>query len=88
MGANREDLQDLLAREYPFTVESDPGGGYVILFPDLPGCLTQVESLDEVEPMATEIQQLWIETEFYRGNGIPLPSMDGDATSYRSPSPK
>lgn len=74
MGKAIEQLQQYLALEYPFNVVADPDGGYVILFSDLPGCMTQVESLDEVGPMADEIRQLWIETEFGRGNDIPLPS--------------
>lgn len=74
MSKTIERLQQYLALEYPFNVVADPDGGYVILFPDLPGCMSQVESLDEVGPIADEIRQLWIETEFDRGNEIPLPS--------------
>jgi len=67
-------LAEHLARAYPFDVEADPDGGYVIVFPDLPGCMTQVEHVDEVGPMADEIRRLWIETEVERGNEIPPPS--------------
>ncbi len=67
-------LEAALAREYPFTVIADPDGGYVIEFPDLPGCMTQIETLDEVGAMAEEIRSLWIETAFDMGNGIPAPS--------------
>lgn len=74
MNTSASSLQDYLAMEYPFNVIADPDGGYVIVFPDLPGCLTQIENLDEVGPMADEIRRLWIETGFERGNAIPLPS--------------
>ncbi len=57
-------LEEILAREYPFNVIADPDGGYVIEFPDLPGCMTQIETLDEVGPMAEEIRTLWLETEY------------------------
>jgi len=70
----RPSLKDCLAREYPFNVIADPDGGYVIEFPDLPGCMTQVEELDEVGPMAAEIQQLWIETAYNEGMDIRPPS--------------
>ncbi len=63
-----------LAREDPFTVHAEPEGGYVIVFPDLPGCMTQVERLEEVGPAAEEIRALWIETEYEAGANIPLPS--------------
>lgn len=67
-------LEEYLALEYPFHVNADPEGGYVITFPDLAGCLTQVDSLDEVGPMAQEARELWIETAYEQGIDIPLPS--------------
>lgn len=74
MGTTREPLDHYLALDYPFNVVADPDGGYVVLFPDLPGCMTQVERLDEVGPMADDARRLWIETEYGRGADIPLPS--------------
>lgn len=72
--AERLDQDHYLDLDYPFNVLADPDGGYVILFPDLPGCMTQVETLDEVGPMADDVRRLWIETEYERGAEIPLPS--------------
>ncbi len=70
----RRPLADYLAMEYPFRVIADPDGGYVIDYPDLPGCMTQIEHLDQVGSMATEIRELWIETEYDLGHDIPLPT--------------
>jgi predicted RNase H-like HicB family nuclease len=70
----RKPLADYLALEYPFHVLADPDGGYVIVFPDLPGCMTQVDSIDEVGPMAEDVRLGWIETEYERGREIPPPS--------------
>ncbi|MCC7365673.1 MAG: type II toxin-antitoxin system HicB family antitoxin [Dehalococcoidia bacterium] len=70
----RRPLGHYLGLEYSFDVIADAEGGYVILFPDLPGCMTQVEALDEVSTAAAEIRQLWIETEYERGASIPEPS--------------
>ncbi|HEU5423935.1 MAG TPA: toxin-antitoxin system HicB family antitoxin [Nitrolancea sp.] len=70
----RKPLETYLSLEYPFEVRVDPDGGYVVAFPDLPGCMTQVESLDEVGPMAEEIRTLWIETAYDQGLEIPTPS--------------
>ena len=47
---------------------------YVVAFPDLTGCMTQVDSLDQLPEMADEIRTLWIETEYEDGDPIPLPS--------------
>lgn len=71
----RRPLADYLGMEYPFNVIADPDtGGYVIAFPDLPGCLTQIDTLDELPTMVEEVRTLWIETEYELGEDIPLPS--------------
>src|SRR2546430_522885 len=70
----RRPLADYLAMAYPFNVIADPDGGYVVEFPDLSGCMTQVESIEEVGPMAEEIRRLWIETAYEHLDEIPLPS--------------
>ncbi len=67
-------LEEYLALEYPFNVVADPDGGYVIVFPDLSGCMTQVETLDEVGPMAEETRTLWIETAYSQGQEVRLPT--------------
>jgi predicted RNase H-like HicB family nuclease len=70
----RKPLEYYLGLEYPFHVIADPDGGYVIVFPDLPGCLTQVDDLSELPFMVNDVRQLWIETEYEDGATIPLPS--------------
>jgi antitoxin HicB len=76
MTTTRRSLEEYLRLQYPFNVIADADGGYVIVFPDLPGCMTQVESLDELPAMAEEARQLWIETEYEDGHEIPLPSYE------------
>lgn len=71
-------LNYFLELDYPFNVLADPDGGYVIVFPDLPGCLTQAESVDEIGAMADEARRLWIETEYDDGADIPMPSVAED----------
>lgn len=68
-------LDDYLRLEYPFDVTADEDdGGYVVEFPDLPGCMTQVDSLVDLGVMAEEAKNLWLETAFEAGMEIPLPS--------------
>ncbi len=71
---DRKPLAYYLRLQYPFRVEADPDGGYVVSFPDLPGCLTQAETPDEIGVMAEEARALWIETEYEAGRHIPQPS--------------
>ena len=70
----RRSLQEYLALEYPFNVIADPDGGYVVEFPDLSGCMTQVDSLSELASMAEDARTLWLETAYAEGLDIPLPS--------------
>lgn len=67
-------LEDYLALDYSLDVIADPAGGYVLIYRDLPGCMTQVETLEEVGAAAREIRDLWIETQYEDGFPIPLPS--------------
>jgi len=70
----RNTLEEYLNLDYPFTAHADPEGGYVLVFPDLPGCMTQVERIEEIGSAAEEIRTLWIETEYEDGKEIPSPS--------------
>jgi antitoxin HicB len=70
----QQSLDEYLAREYPFQVIASRDGGYVVLYPDLPGCMTQADTIDEIPELAEEARRLWIETEYEDGRDIPLPS--------------
>lgn len=67
-------LDDYLKLQYRFDVIADLDGGWVIVFPDLPGCVTQADTVDEIIPMAEEGRHLWIESMYERGLDIPLPT--------------
>jgi len=76
MSSARRPLADYLAIPYRFNViAGDPDeGGYVIEYPDLPGCLTQVESLDDLVKMAKDAREVWIEAAYELDLYIPEPS--------------
>ncbi|TXG80457.1 MAG: type II toxin-antitoxin system HicB family antitoxin [Thermomicrobiales bacterium] len=67
-------LDEALARDYRFDVIADPDGGFVIRFPDLPGCMTQVERIEDVGAAAEEIRTLWLETAAEAGQDLPGPT--------------
>lgn len=67
-------LEELLARQYTFHVIASEDGGYVILYPDLPGCMSQVDSVDEIPEVAEEIRILWLETAHQLGHPVSPPS--------------
>ncbi|MFW6174339.1 MAG: type II toxin-antitoxin system HicA family toxin [Chloroflexota bacterium] len=70
----RKPLEHYLGLAYPFNVYADPEGGYVAEFPDLPGCVTQADTLQELIEMAEDARVGWIETVYEDGQDIPEPS--------------
>ncbi len=73
--ARRRTLDEYLALEYPFEVHVDPEGGYAVLFPDLPGCYTEADTLEELPAMVAAARKLWLRTAYDQGVDIPLPSV-------------
>lgn len=72
---DREPLEYYLKLDYPITLYPDSEeGGYVAVIKDLPGCLTQGDSLEEVIENINDARQLWIEATYEAGGTIPLPS--------------
>jgi antitoxin HicB len=70
MATQRHPLSHYLALDYPYTVVPDEGS-FFIEFPDLPGCMTQVEDASGIPQAAEEIRTLWIEGEYEDGAAIP-----------------
>ena len=66
--------------EYPYTISTIPvevGGGFLIEFPDLPGCVSDGETIDEAIENGKDALYCWIETANYYGDEIPLPNSFG-----------
>ena len=72
---NKEPLQNYLNRKYPITLYPDDEGGYVAEIKDLPGCLTQGDTLEETMNNINEAKELWIETAYEASDEIPSPSV-------------
>jgi antitoxin HicB len=77
MVSTRPPIEHYLSLEYPYTVAPDDGA-FFIRFPDLPGCMTQVENAAEIGAMAEEIRRLWLKTAFDQGLSIPEPAMQSE----------
>lgn len=58
---------------YPFRVTPDEGV-FFIEFPDLPGCMTQAETAEDIGPMALDAARAWLATARELGRPIPVPS--------------
>lgn len=48
--------------------------GYAVVFPDLPGCVTQGDTLEEATEMAVDAASGWVAIMLEDGEDIPPPS--------------
>jgi antitoxin HicB len=72
-------LDYYLSLDYPVTVYPDAEGGFVAEIKDLPGCMTQAETIEELMGNINEARELWIETVYESGKrDIPLPATEQD----------
>jgi antitoxin HicB len=65
--------------DYPMTVRpltEEEGGGYLVEFPDLPGCMGDGETAAEALANAAEAQAAWIAAMQQAGRPIPAPGTD------------
>jgi len=69
-------LEEWLKRPYSILITPDPDGGYVAEVPELPGCITQGDTWEEVIKMIEDAKRAWIETALQRGKEIPEPKIE------------
>ncbi|KJS16407.1 MAG: DNA repair protein [Peptococcaceae bacterium BRH_c4b] len=71
---NKKDLQYYLALPYKVTLTPAEEGGYVVSVPDLPGCISQGETLEEAIKMIEDAKICWLEVAMEEGIAIPRPT--------------
>ena len=54
-------------------VEDKAEGGYVISFPELPGCITSGETIEAVIQNAADAKRAWLEATIEDGMEVPVP---------------
>ena len=65
--------------EYRFTVRplaEDEGGGYLIEYPDLPGCMSDGETVEEAIANGEDAKRCWIAAMRQAGRPIPPPAVE------------
>lgn len=63
--------------DYPFAIRplsESEGGGYLIEFPDLPGCMSDGETIEEAIANGEDAKRSWIAAMKQAGRPIPPPS--------------
>lgn len=62
--------------EYPFTIRhlmQEEGGGYLIEFPDLPGCMSDGETIEEAIQNGKDAVEAWMDAAKAMKRDIPKP---------------
>lgn len=61
-------------KRYDVVFEPQDGGHYTVYVPDLPGCVSEGETLEEAAAMIQEAMALYLESR--RERGWPLPRIE------------
>ncbi|MBT9155081.1 MAG: hypothetical protein DDT37_00046 [Firmicutes bacterium] len=59
---------------YPAVFEPCEEGGYTVVFPDLPGCITEGDAVDDALAMAKEVLELYLYGLERKAEKMPPPS--------------
>ena len=62
--------------ELPYSMSIIPDaveGGFTVIFPELPGCMTCGDTIDEAVEMAMDAKKCWLEEAIEMRKKIPLP---------------
>ena len=65
--------------DYPIELRplsEDDGGGWLITFPDLPGCMSDGETLEEALKNGRDAFDSWVSARLEDGRSIPSPGHD------------
>ena len=69
-----KNLDYYLGLPYKYSIYPAQEGGYVIEIPDLPGCISQGETVEEAVSMIEDAKRGWLELALEQGAEIPEPT--------------
>ena len=77
--------------DYPFEIRplpEDDGGGYLITFPDLPGCMSDGETPEEAIHEGRDAFRCWMLAHIEDGRPVPIPNGSGEPGKFVQRLPK
>lgn len=83
---DRKTLDYYFSLKYPFKIETiseEDGGGYMITYTDLPGCISDGETIEELLLNGEDAKRAWIQTAYEKSVKIPEPNSISDKFSGR-----
>ena len=70
--------------KYPFTIERDDDESFLICYPDLPGCMSCGQTIEEAIQMGEDARKCWIDSALQDGDYIPEPKTIEDYPDIKS----
>ena len=70
----KKDLKKYLDMPHRIDIKKSESGGFFVSIPDLPGCYSQGETIEETYNMILDAKTAWIESALEDGEAIPEPS--------------
>lgn len=70
-------MSDIHIDKYPFQIRplsKEEGGGFLIEFPDLPGCMSDGETVDDAIANGHDAVKCWLLAAKEAGREVPKPS--------------
>ena len=67
-------LEYYLKLPYKIVLHPSPEGGYAVEIPDLPGCISQGDTIQEATEMIEDAKRTWITDALEHGEPVPEPS--------------
>jgi antitoxin HicB len=83
---DKKTLDYYFSLKYPFKIETiteEDGGGYMITYTDLPGCISDGETIEELLLNGEDAKRAWIQTAYEKSMEIPEPNSISDKFSGR-----
>lgn len=65
---------EIMMRPYRKIITGDPEEGFLIQVPDLPGCMTDGDTIEEAVAILPEAMTAWLESVLLHGETVPEPT--------------
>lgn len=82
----KKSIEYYLLLKYPYkieTIKDEDGGGYLISYPDLPGCISDGDTIEETLLNGEDAKKSWIKTAYEKSINISEPNSQQDKYSGR-----
>lgn len=81
-------FEEYMALPYTITIKPSPEGGFVATIAELPGCITQGETIEDAARMIEDAKAAWLDVAMQDGLEIPEPVIEEYSGKFNIRIPK